>query len=368
MNDMNPWPRANALSEGPFKWRRSPSRAIAISLVLLVTLGGANLAWSGSAAVLGIGGDQGDRRLDEIGDLLLEAVENNPALEPIDRRDLSLDELLMLLGCVELSRDCMAELAATLETDHVLYADLVDEDGTPILDLYYFDVALNDFIYEHSFDLTGDDHLEELELRLAAVVSNRTVLRVVSDFPGVEIQLDGVPFGQAPVLTTDLEPGRYQLTANCDDCEPLVQTVLLAEGRFYTERMNPEGAGVVDVAMETDDDGDDSSRWLPAATIGLGGALLATGVVFAVMTAETQDEFDLEETYSEAEALADKGETYALLTNVFLASGGAIAATGIVLFLFGSDEPSNDNEGDVAFRATPWATESGGGMLIDLSF
>lgn len=368
MNDMNTRMRATALSKDTFKWRRSLSQAAAIAVALLVTVGGSNLAWSGSAAVLGIGGDQGDRRLDEIGDLLLEAVENNPELEPMDRRDLSLDELLMLLGCVELSRDCMAELAATLETDHVLYADLVDEDGTPILDLFYFDVALNDFIYEHSFDLTGDDHLEELELRLAAVVSNRVVLRVVSDFPGIEIRLDGVPFGQAPVLTTDLEPGRYQLTANCDGCEPLVQTVLLAEGRFYTERMNPEGAGGTSVAMETGDDDDGSSRWLPAATIGLGGALLATGVVFAVMTAETQDEFNMEDTYSEAEALADKGETYALLTNVFLASGGAIAATGIVLFLLGPVDSPTENEDDVAFRATPWATESGGGMLIDLSF
>ena len=71
--------------------------------------------------------------------------------------------------------------------------------------------------------------------------------------------------------------------------------------------------------------------------------------------------------FDEALELADKGETYALLTNVFLISGAAITVTGALLLLTagGDDEP---RQASTTPTAAPWFGPSSGGVTLDWTF
>jgi hypothetical protein len=329
-----------------------------------------------SIAVLQVSGDAPEPVLAEINEMLINAVQNNPSLQLAAESDLVLDEALMLLGCGGATTECMDQLADILEVERVLYAVPTDREGSIEVDLRYFDSVTDEYLLDERVRLDTPEDRTEFELRLAAAVSGRTVLRLLSERDGVRFSIDDLPPVDAPHVTFDLEPGRHLVTASCEGCEDLTRELVLREGRYYTETLTPPTA---QVAVRPDGGGDGGggggggkSIVLPVVTIATGVAMLGTGTIFGLLKNSTQDEFDTTPFISEAEDLADKGETQALLANIFLIGGAAVTVTGIVLFILnsGGDEPDSDAIQQASARpnAAPWLAPEGGGLLLEWRF
>lgn len=339
------------------------------ALALLCVALSAAPAAADTIAVLGVSG-QGTRAFhSEVTDVLLEAASSNPELELVDRHDVTTEDALGLLGCSEPSIDCMNELAGTLEVDRVLAGSIEGQAGANELALYYYDAVIGDFLMNQRAPYeTASDRLD-IELRLAAVVGNRVVLRIVSEREDVRIEIDDEYLGEAPILTRELEPGRHTLVATCDGCQELTRVMSLSAGRVYTEEVNPSGAvaGGGDGGGEVAEAG--SPYLFPAVTLGVGVVLMGTGLVFGLKTNSTQSDFDETQSYEEALDLADDGDTFALLTNVFLISGAAVTATAILLFLTADSRVEQPRQRvDAGPTASPWVGVDGGGVLMEWNF
>lgn len=338
-------------------------------LLTAIVLMSAVAASAQTTAVLGVGGEGTTGFRNTVTRVLINAVENSPALELVDRHDLSTDDAFELLGCSGPTAGCMQELAATLEVDRVLAATIVGDVGAFQLDLRYYDAAHSDYLLEQIVPYQSDDERGELELRMAAVVSGQTVLRILSNRSNVVIRVDDVEQGLAPIVLFDFPPGRHVISATCQGCESVTRIAQLAGGRFYTETLTPPDDPN---AVVVDDGPDDTSSpyVLPIVTISLGAVLLGTGTAFGILTSSTQDDFDRTPDYDEALDLADKGETYATLTNAFLISGAAVAVTGVLLLLTtdGDDDTTGDDDVSSLPDASPMVGSEGGGLLLEWRF
>jgi hypothetical protein len=327
------------------------------------------VAQAQTTAVLGVGGSGGPETRTEIADALLNAATNNPDLNVLDRRDLDVAEALMLLGCSEINTQCLDDLAATLEVDRVLYAAVYDQGSWLEVEVRYFDAAADANLLAESYQYSTPTEREELQMRLAAVVSNQVVLRIQSERESVRVSIDGAPAAVTPVILTELSPGQHSAEATCDGCEPMTRTLTLERGRFYTEVMTPADAVVAQPEPPVVDDGGGSGKIVPIVVIVAGGALIATGVAFGFVTQSTQDEFNATPSRTEAEQLADDGETQALLTNVFLGGGIAVAALGVILLV--TSDGDTDQPAPQASRwpeAAPWVGPDGAGVALGWTF
>ena len=257
-----------------------------------------------TTAVLGVGGRGTTGFHNTVTRLLITAVENNADLELVDRHDLSTEDAFGLLGCSEPSPECMSELALTLEVDRILCGSVIGETGDYEIDLRYFDAVHSSYLMEQVSPFQTEDDRTVVELRLAAVVSGRSVLRVVSNRDDVTIRIDDGEQGLAPIVVFDLPGGRYVISATCDQCQEITRIVQITEGRFYTESLDPPIDPSASLGPD-DDDTDRSPYILPIVTLSMGGVLLGTGAVFGVMTNSTQEDFDTTPDYDEAVELAE---------------------------------------------------------------
>ena len=108
------------------------------------------------------------------------------------------------------------------------------------------------------------------------------------------------------------------------------------------------------------------SNFLPAGILtGIGGASLATGTVFAVLTTSVHEDFQSAQTLDARRSASEQGSTYALLADGLLISGGAITAVGLALAIW---PPQTRKAAAERPRVTPMATRGGAGVSIDFDF
>jgi hypothetical protein len=194
---------------------------------------------------------------------------------------------------------------------------------------------------------------------VAAAVSNLIVLRVTSDREAVEMFVDDIPLGEAPVVSFDLAPGTHVISAVCDDCEASSRTIDVELGTYYSENLTPLAVRVArhedGDAPASDDRETDGDDLLPTLTTALGVALLGTGVAFGFTTLSTQEEFNATLVEDRARELADTGESQAMMTNIFIVSGIVVTGAGIVLMM--TEEPT-----------TPWIDADSAGLIVSGRF
>ncbi|MCA9563277.1 MAG: PEGA domain-containing protein [Myxococcales bacterium] len=351
-----------------------PTRAVLFVGLALALMPVAASAQS-RAVVFAVSGQGTAEQRATAGEMLTNAVRANTSLELVERPDLDISTATELYGCPSPTAECMADLATTLEAERVLAGQLVTEEGGLALHVRYFDAALQDFLIDRSFDFSSVAAQNEVELRLAALISNRTVVQVSSSVQGTEVFLDGEPQGTAPLALIDLSPGRYTLTATCASCTTVTRIIQVQAGRYYSEVVEPEAEGQVAElppgSQEPEDDSPGNPYVWPTVTISTGGALLLTGVTMGILTKSTQSDFDDTTSFREAQDLADKGDTYALLTNVFIGVGAAAVVGGIIWLLLTDPEEPQSTDEDVAFsnvRTTPWFGAEGAGLSLDWRF
>jgi hypothetical protein len=300
--------------------------------------------------------------------------------------------------------------------------------------------------FEAALEL-GGDWVEPLRANLERarddVYAHVARLEVTTEIDGATLEVDGEPVGALPLARPVLlEPGRHTVRvlfppvvpegaeAPPEDAEPRVveREVEIGEGElrqsaFEVETSLPEPppeddgvddaegaatagseAEVADVEEEDDSDWEDSYPMEepidtnPSTTVwalsGVAAVGLVAGTVFGFVMLSEQSAFDdliaeptlPEEERQEAEDIARRGETFALLADLSFGVTLAAGATALVLYIVEQDRrraerdaedddgeddagEGDDGEGDdgaeeSAAVLVPWASPTGGGVAL----
>lgn len=177
-------------------------------------------------------------------------------------------------------------------------------------------------------------------------------LMVEVDGPGAEIQIDGEVVGQSPlaaplVLTVGLHRLQVSVPGSRQVHEEMVN---IEEGQLFRTEVE---LGIGDSAGG----GGLSGKTWGWIVMGVGGAVLVGGAVTGGIALGTSGDLDdcrtdrtCERTQKEAD-LADDVRSQALIGDVLIGTGAAIAAGGLVLYLL-SDDASEPGQGSVTVSPT----------------
>ncbi len=182
-------------------------------------------------------------------------------------------------------------------------------------------------------------------------------LEVAIDRAGAEVLVDGARVGVAPLSgPIPLAPGAHRLEVRDAAGATHEETVIVTAGETARTEVELGGGG-----------GGVSQRTLGYIGMGVGGAVMAGGAVFAVMAASASGDLDdcrSDKTgcngTSKESSLADDVRSNAMLTDILIGSGIAIAAAGAALW-FLSDEPAA-TAGRPVFGVAP--TPGGGAAAV----
>ncbi len=162
------------------------------------------------------------------------------------------------------------------------------------------------------------------------------LLALEVSLPGASVMIDGRPVGQSPLpAPLSLSHGLHKLTVTAPGQPPKEEMVTIVAGQ--TTRTT------IDVGQTDDGGGGISTSTIAWGLVGVGGAALVGAAVTGALAAgadgdlqDCRDDPACERTDREV-SLADDVRGQALITDILLGSGVAIAATGVALLLFADD-------------------------------
>jgi hypothetical protein len=166
--------------------------------------------------------------------------------------------------------------------------------------------------------------------------SNAGTLVIELDTPGATITVGDWPIQADEPLS--LTAGDHLVVVRYADRDPIEQTVRIVEGKTRTLRIQSDAAGAGDP--------DAAQRISGYALVGVGGAALINGIVFAALAQSDFDEASsivdgVRTVDSEAEltSLRERVETRSIIADVSFGVAAVSTAVGLALWLT-ADEPS----------------------------
>ncbi len=158
---------------------------------------------------------------------------------------------------------------------------------------------------------------------------------------GLAITVDGNPVQGTEI---DVKPGEHTIVVSAPGHVPVTETITARAGEPLAVpiTLQPEQAAPPPTVTDTGgDEGGDPGLGLKIAGFSLIGAGVAAGVVsgvFGVMALGSASDFDATPT----EELADDAENQAMLSDIFLGVGGALAIGGAICLYFGFTAEGGD--------------------------
>ena len=242
----------------------------------------------------------------------------------------------------------------------------------------------------------ADDRLE-VEERSAGHRSRPGTVRIVSDPPGAQVTLDGHRLDVTTPVTSELAPGDHAVAVELEGYQMVLEEFSVEFGGDRTLELrllpigaapepptrvlpdgDPLGSGPTDVGEGPGGTGD--APLPPPSTVrvstpvwimtGLAGAGLLTGIISGSLALADQGDFDdgveAGQPRDELQAIADSGQTKALVADIAFGVAAAAAITGIILFFVenSSREPSYGS----GVSVTPSVAGDGGGVSATVRF
>ena len=322
-----------------------PIRVLALLLLLTVSV---PAAAQRSVTVIGVdGGPVGSETVLTISSGMLIGAEDARGNDVVDYTNVTLDDVVQLVGCSGVELRCLNELAATLETDLLVFGAFPDPDE-PDFDLTFFDAGSDEIPGAFSLVIPEDGVHEFIAARVQAFLDGNAHVTISAGAEG-QILVDGRAEGPAPLTITTLDPGTYEFTLE------------LADGRTSSIDAEIDSVGVYEFEIRAPrgrapaaDDGAPSRPIRPARVAGWTSVALGVGA-FAVATyhgtevANAQQRFDATPYQSEAYAIANDGRRSARASNTFIAIGAGLTAVGVLALIL--DRPPQEDEA----AAPTWA-------------
>jgi len=152
---------------------------------------------------------------------------------------LSLDELMLTLGCAAWDAACAGQAASLLGADNALSIDVI-ASGTGAA-LQITSVARTGAVVgePEKVEVSLDDDGRTIAAAWVAGAvkgARPTILVVTADLPGTEVLIDGEPRGVTPLTLVDvIAPGEHALVMRREGRAPLSRTITVAGGAITRE-------------------------------------------------------------------------------------------------------------------------------------
>lgn len=354
---------------------RSPLVAYAV-LATLISLGAATAQAQSDARVVTVLALDADAPLAPLGEryyaTLRTQVELHRTLLLNDVPEQRLDDLLAVMGCVELDADCSLMIRDVVGSDIIAFGELRRMGEQTRLHLVLWDLVSGSELRSSSFSAPSNSPLltDEATALSRSILYDAEASLVVDVLPhGAAVWLDGQAVGTSPIELTTLPLGPVEVRVEADGYRPRTETVVLDLGATTVD-WQLQGIRLSDAARTGPSL---SGRAAPWVLIGSGAALVVSGIGVGVAERSTQDEFDALVTgatfdVAEANDLRDRGRRQAALSTTLLASGGVAIGTGaLIAALRGGNESATAME-PRRWAITPSAGRRGAALDFELHF
>ncbi len=354
---------------------RSPLVAYAV-LATLISLGAATAQAQSDARVVTVLALDADASLASLGEryyaTLRTQVELHRTLLLNDVPEQRLDDLLAVMGCVELDADCSMMIRDVIGSDVIAFGEIRRVGDQTTLRLVLWDLVSGSELRSSAFSAPSNAALlaDEATALSRSILYDAEASLSVDVLPvGADVWLDGQPVGASPIELTNLPLGPVEVRIEAEGYRARTETVVLDLGTTTVD-WQLQGLRLSDMAPSGPSL---SGRAAPWVLIGTGAALVASGVGVGVAERSTQDDFDVlvsGSTFDVAEAndLRDKGRRQAAVATTLLASGGVAIGTGaLIAALRGGNESATAME-PRRWAITPSAGRRGAALDFELHF
>lgn len=212
---------------------------------------------------------------------LTEAINAHPDMRVVSSSDVSVNEMVLVLGCEAASAECLAQLSDFVEGDRIAFGAVQQSGGIYLLSLSLFDFASGKFVRQIE-DATVQGSPEELKSGIAGIIDNFLYGNIgklevrASGAPGAVAFLGEQELGATPLEVEELPLGEHVLTVQTPDGRTQTQVVRLHPHKVSRVQLNfaAEDAGVAARGPAN------RAYTIPGwSAIGLGTAGLIAGVV-----------------------------------------------------------------------------------------
>ncbi len=248
---------------------------------------------------------------------------------PVERTDTHIDEIEFLMGCAAVTPACLMEFAELVESELLVWSRAqIEETGDAIrLTVTIWDPWAEVAREQDTLQVPLVRGSDWLPVRLRGLWLDLPVVEIVSG-QAAYVEIDGVAYGAAPVITDRLRPGRHRvalryahgLTSELSIDVP-TQGYERVESGATASRRNRDGGGM------------SAGR---ATGLILWGTAAVGATVGAVMAADaTRIESSLQDAATQREAyeLADRGRRFTRIANALFIGAGVTFVGGTVSFV-----------------------------------
>lgn len=272
-------------------------------------------------------------------------TQRNGGYEVVDNRDLSLPDVLGVLGCEEPSPDCMDTLAKYLSVDRVIFGQMIPSGELWDISVNIYDahdrrvVARWGRRFSEQVDILGFFTPQMAEFLGGRGVVSPTQLRIVCNVADAQVLVDGALVGQAPYLGESFAPGRHEITVRREGYTSWRRSVELVEGegRGYNVTLKPlEAGGTHPTTHPTPHPSTDTQQTVQTygwVLLSSGAVVMGVGGFFGLAASDTHEQLQGTTIERDAAALVEEGELQKNLANVLYGVGGVGMLTGVVLLV-----------------------------------
>lgn len=280
-----------------------------------------------------------------------------------DYTNVSLADVVQLVGCSEVELRCLEELAVTLDAEVLVFGELAGGTDGATFALSLYERGAAELPAPSVLALPASGVQEHVALRTRAFLEGQAVVTVTTDEPG-ELLADGRASGPAPT-TVVVTPGTVELRVAFEDGRTSeVQAEVAAPSEYTFEVLAPTGRAARVARVESEPGTPRELR--PARVVGWSALGLAAGA-FGIaayhgsQVSDAQERFDSTPYQSTAYAIADEGRQSARRSNVLIGVGVGLAAAGVIALVL--DRPAEDES---ASAGAAWAVSpvSGGALGV----
>ncbi len=202
-----------------------------------------------------------------------------------------------------------------------------------LLELKDFEATRREFTLDKSHIKTP----LKLSVQLEKAIPKGMLQLTVDGPDGLWVLIDGQPHGQTPLPPEPiaLPAGLHTLEIKGEGVDPYEEKVAIDAGKTTQTNIEIDGGGGLSGGI--------SMKTLSWILVGVGGATVAAGAITGGLALGTQgdledcqDDAACKRTQKEAD-LAGDVQSQALLTDVLIGAGVAVAASGVALMFFATD-------------------------------
>lgn len=271
--------------------------------------------------------------------------------------DVTIQDLLLVAGCDELTADCLGLLQDFVAGDQILFGAVQRSDDVHMFSIRLFDFESGEFQNEVAEQtLRGDESW--ISQGIPAVIEHfiygaTASLQVdITGHPETEVRLNGELVGQGSTLLEGLSPGEVVVVVSSPDGEEQMDRAILRHDEQST--LSFEFEGDFSTAVEPPPFVAGRPSLLPGfALAGVGVAGLVVGIMGHSRLAATESEARslvdgrshiLESQLSRAQELQDQMNSAQTMRVIGLSVGAVgVAAGGVMLFRALSGSGSTDS-------------------------